>query len=558
MEGTTRGSCEAGYGDLISWPGQTNSSHRKSSNDEYFKLTLKDFDDEAEGFQSNERPCKLTQRNVRLWFQGRHVTSDLRLFEFESEFLLFYKDNMEDAWKNAGNVPWKFFNMKQGEGEAMCTVEQAIDLISVVKEIHGLNSQELNKLLRDSGNFTIHFATEKGLEVKIDVEKLAGFLPLHLIAVLVSSGRDEALLRYLLCGIRLLNSLCELAPRHTKFEQDAGKNAATGVSAAWHEKPTRRCEVCAFWRGARRCASGAFCHPGFCQSHGEVQGRRCGGALGWKRDPLRPAAFKPKVLLDDVKVSEQLIDLVFYALIVLNDYRQDINDSGPVPVLHSALVACSLYLLTGCISSQWQDLALVMVAHPKVDMFMDVACRAIHQVIRFLQSKLLSQHTDICAKSSPTESMVNYLCQQCEASLQFLQLLCQQKPFRERLLKNKELCGKGGILFLAQSILKLHAPDFVESSTIMAALSRLKAKVLSILLHLCEAESISYLDEVAGSPGSLDLAKSVAFEILELLKSGLSKNPKHLSSSSDRTYPMGLLQLNAMRLADIFSDDSNF
>ncbi|KAK8691135.1 hypothetical protein V6N13_074654 [Hibiscus sabdariffa] len=345
--------------------------------------------------------------------------------------------------------------MKQGEGEAMCTVKQAIDLISVVKEIHGLNSQELNKLLRDSENFTIHFVTEKGLEVKIDVEKLAGFLPLHLIAVLVSSERDEALLRYLLCGIRLLNSLCELAPRHTKFEQD-------------------------------------------------------------------------------------------------------INDSSPVPVLHSALVACSLYLLTGCISSQWQDLALVMVAHPKVDMFMDVACRAIHQVVRFLQSKLFPQHTDICAKSSPTESMVNYICQQCEASLQFLQLLCQQKPFRECLLKNKELCGKGGILFLAQSILKLHAPDFVESSTIMAALSRLKAKVLSILLHLCEAESISYLDEVAGSPGSLDLAKSVVFEILELLKSGLSKNPKHLGSSSDRTYPMGLLQLNAMRLADIFSDDSNF
>ena len=45
--------------------------------------------------------------------------------------------------------------------------EQAIDLISVVKEIHGLNSQELNKLLRDSENFTIHFVTEKGLEVKV-------------------------------------------------------------------------------------------------------------------------------------------------------------------------------------------------------------------------------------------------------------------------------------------------------------------------------------------------------------------------------------------------------
>lgn len=56
--------------------------------------------------------------------------------------------------------------MRQGEGEAISTVEQAIDLISVVKEIHGLNSQELNKLLRDSENFTIHFVTEKGLDVK--------------------------------------------------------------------------------------------------------------------------------------------------------------------------------------------------------------------------------------------------------------------------------------------------------------------------------------------------------------------------------------------------------
>ena len=41
--------------------------------------------------------------------------------------------------------------------------EQAIDLISAVKELHGLSSQELNKLLRDSENFTIHYHTEKGL-----------------------------------------------------------------------------------------------------------------------------------------------------------------------------------------------------------------------------------------------------------------------------------------------------------------------------------------------------------------------------------------------------------
>ncbi|XP_022735159.1 nodulin homeobox-like isoform X4 [Durio zibethinus] len=374
--------------------------------------------------------------------------------------------------------------MRQGKEEAICSLEQAIDLISVVKEIHELNSQELNKLLRESEDFSIHFVTEKGLEIMIDVEKLAGFLPLHLIAVLMSSDRDESLLRYLLCGIRLLHSLCELAPRHTKLEQ---------------------------------------------------------------------------ILLDDVKVSEQLIDMVFYELLVLNNYSLDIQDSSSVPLLHSALVACSLYLLTGCISSQWQDLALVIVAHPKVDMFMDVACRAVHLVVRFLQNKLSAQRSDICAKSSPTaESMVNYLCQQCEASLQFLQLLCQQKPFQERLLRNKELCRKGGILFLAQSILKLHSPYLEESSTVMAALSRLKAKVLSILLHLCEAESISYLDEVASSPRSLDLAKAVTLEVLELLKNGLSKDPKLLSAGPDRTYPMGLLQLNAMRLVDIFSDDSNF
>lgn len=54
---------------------------------------------------------------------------------------------------------------------------------------------------------------------QIDVEKLAASLPLHLIAVLISSDKDEALFRYLLCGIRLLHSMCDLAPRHAKLEQ---------------------------------------------------------------------------------------------------------------------------------------------------------------------------------------------------------------------------------------------------------------------------------------------------------------------------------------------------
>ncbi|XP_020541226.1 nodulin homeobox isoform X3 [Jatropha curcas] len=375
--------------------------------------------------------------------------------------------------------------MRLGKDESSCIAEQVVDLVSAVKELHGLSSQELNKLIRDSENFTIHFQTEKGTHLKIDVEKLASFLPLHLIAVLISSDKDESLLRYLLSGVRLLHSLCDLAPRHTKLEQ---------------------------------------------------------------------------ILLDDVKVSEQLLDLVFYVLIVLSGIRQENCNTSSVALLHSALVACSLYLLTGCISSQWQDLVQVLLAHPKVDIFMDAAFGAVHVAIRFLQVKLSAQYTDFHMTSSPTaEQIVNYLCQQCEASLQFLQSLCQQKLFRERLLRNKELCGKGGVLFLAHGILKLKiTAPFVESSTVVAAVSRLKAKVLSILLHLCEAESISYLDEVASSPGSLDLAKSVALEVLELLKAALSKDPKHLSACSERTFPMGLLRLNAMRLADIFSDDSNF
>ncbi|KAL3572461.1 hypothetical protein D5086_026365 [Populus alba] len=368
--------------------------------------------------------------------------------------------------------------------EELSMAEQVIDLISAVKELHGLSSQELNKLLRDSENFTIHFHSEKGSTTKIDVEKLAGFLPLHLIAVLMSSDRDESLLRYLLCGIRLLHSLCDLGPRNSKLEQ---------------------------------------------------------------------------VLLDDVKVSEQLLDLVFYLLIVLSGYRQENLNSCSLLLVHSALVASSLHLLSGCISSQWQDLVQVLLAHPKVDIFMDAAFGAVHVAIRFLQVKLSDQHTGLHVKSPTAEQIVNYICQQCEASLQTLQSLCQQKMFRERLLRNKELCGRGGVLFLARAILKLNiTPPFVDSFTVVAAVSRLKAKVLSILLHLCEAESISYLDEVASSPWSLDLAKSVVLEILELLKAALSKDPNHPSPCSDRTFPMGLLRLNAMRLADIFSDDSNF
>ncbi|MED6145462.1 hypothetical protein PIB30_025441 [Stylosanthes scabra] len=359
---------------------------------------------------------------------------------------------------------------------------QEINLISAVKELHGLHSQDLYRLLRDAESFTIQYLSKKGLLLKIDMDKLASSLPLHLTAVLISSSRDKAMFRYLLCGIRLCHSLCDFAPRLPKLDQ---------------------------------------------------------------------------IFLDDIRVLEQLIDLVFYTLIVLSGYRQEGHDFSHMFLLHSTLVACNLHLLTGFISPQPQDIVHVLLAHPKVDIFMDAAFGSVRMVVRYLEVTLVAIHKNFSEESNLTaEQAVYHLCQQCEASLQFLQSLCQQKLFKERLLKNKELCRRGSILFLARSILKLNVqPSF--TSRIVAAISRLKAKILSILLSLCEAENLSFLDEVASSSQCLDLAKSIASEVFDLLKNAFGRDPGH-PTNPDRSYPMGLLQLNAMRLADILSDDSNF
>lgn len=45
-------------------------------------------------------------------------------------------------------------------------------------------------------------------------------------------------------------------------------------------------------------------------------------------------------------------------------------------------------------------------------------------------------------------------------------------------------------------------------------------------------------------------------QVFDLLKKAFGRDPGHLAA--DRCHPMGFVQLNAMRLADIFSDDSNF
>ncbi|XP_042462884.1 nodulin homeobox-like isoform X3 [Zingiber officinale] len=360
-----------------------------------------------------------------------------------------------------------------------------IEIISAIGELNGLSSQELNKLLKDSENFTVECKTDKGFLEQINMEKLAYSLPLHLIATLLSPER-EMQMGHVLRGVRLLHTLSDLASRHARLEQ---------------------------------------------------------------------------ILLDDTKLSEQVLDLVLFMLIILARHKED-NSVGSSAVLHSTLVACSLYILTSCLSSQWHDLVHVLLAHPKADLFMDVAFDAVHEDIRILGTVLQTLSNELSGNISLLPAAgrtAHYICQQCEASLQFLLSLCQQKLFQDRVLRNKELCKHGGILSLAYSILKLNVPHNLEKSLdIVAAISRLKSKILSILLQLCESESLSYLDEVAGSPKSMHLAKAVALEFLDLLRVTFRSEGKQLDGPQYRSNPTGLLLLNALRLADIFSDDSNF
>ncbi|VFQ78589.1 unnamed protein product [Cuscuta campestris] len=375
------------------------------------------------------------------------------------------------------------------DGERASTLarkgELHLDLVSAVKGLHALNSQELSRLIKDADNNIVRHTTPDGSNVQVDLEKLTRHLGLHLIAVVMARETNEALLKYLLSGFQLLYALSDIASRHPKLEE---------------------------------------------------------------------------ILFDDIKISEQLLDLVFYSLIILCTQSQKIQDSNDMVLLHSTLVASSLYVLTACISSQWHELAQVFLAYNKVDIFMDATFAALCTDIKSLQSSLSVEYSDSCAESTSKDvEILHHLCQQCEASLQFIQSLCQQKVFRDRLLKNKELCSNGGILFLAQSIMSLNISSlFLESSSIVASVSRLKSKILSILLNLCESECVSYLDEVASTPTSLELAKSVAFKVLELLKNTFERKSQQPYALSEKTYPSGLLQLNAMRLIEIFSDDSNF
>ncbi|KAG2312128.1 hypothetical protein Bca52824_023685 [Brassica carinata] len=350
-------------------------------------------------------------------------------------------------------------------------------LIPAVNGLHWRDSREIHKLLNDNKDFCIYYHNGK----KISVEKLAGALPVHLLAAIKAHDRDENF-ENMLSGIRLLHTLCELTSRHSKLDQ---------------------------------------------------------------------------VLLDDVVLSAKMVDLVIYTMVALGGSRKESWKSDNDSLVEATMVASTLHLLHGFISPEFQDIVFVLLAHSKVDLFIEAAFGAVHNVVRSLTAKLLYHRTDHLPKSLGANPLggANFHCQQAEAALQFLHSLCQEKLFSERVAKNKELCGKGGLLMLAESILSLAvSPGFVREARTVASMNRTKAKVLSLLHHIFEAENVSFLDEVERA-GNLHLAQPIASEVLELLKLSLFGSP---NDSDSPDYPMSFLLLNAMLLADVFSDDSNF
>jgi hypothetical protein len=77
------------------------------------------------------------------------------------------------------------------------------------------------------------------------------------------------------------------------------------------------------------------------------------------------------------------------------------------------------------------------MTHGQVDIFMDVAFDSLHEDVRLLSIRLSSMGFGFFPVGSLESRLAHFICQQCEASLQFLLSLCQQKLFRDRILKNK-------------------------------------------------------------------------------------------------------------------------
>ncbi|KAJ0493230.1 putative nodulin homeobox protein [Helianthus annuus] len=111
----------------------------------------------------------------------------------------------------------------------------------------------------------------------------------------------------------------------------------------------------------------------------------------------------------------------------------------------------------------------------------------------------------------------------------------------------RELCGGGAVFRLVQDTLNLpqHDDPILES-----VVNRLKAKVLSIMLLLCQAESSSFMDMASSTPQGKGFAQATVLKVIAELDMMCDGDLKSQTN--------GLLLINAMKLTEIFSGASGF
>lgn len=100
------------------------------------------------------------------------------------------------------------------------------------------------------------------------------------------------------------------------------------------------------------------------------------------------------------------------------------------------------------LSNELED---VLINFLQTDTFIDAAFAAVCINVTVLQAKLSSQHVESRENTSPSDvETLIHLCQQCECSLHFLKSCCDQKLFREFIVRNK-VCSTSTVRYLILS-----------------------------------------------------------------------------------------------------------
>ncbi|KAJ0965923.1 hypothetical protein J5N97_027061 [Dioscorea zingiberensis] len=241
-----------------------------------------------------------------------------------------------------------------------------------------------------------------------------------------------------------------------------------------------------------------------------------------------------QVLINDIKVKADVIELVLQILIKLCDYpiRGNVLQACS-SLLHPTLVVRSFYLLATCVSHIWHELAVVLLANPKIATFMRVSFDVLKIDMELLTAKL---------------------------SAFSLEILNNYSTLPERKVEaQNEICTQR-LLSLAQAVLNLDVPTyFTDMVEIMDPILRIKSKILTIVILCCETnQTESFLDRVAHNPQSMQLAQSLALKVLAIVKSALDGVGEHRTRSIDNNIPNDLLILKAMILNDHLSNNPNF